>query len=336
MDADLRAGVMRPANEPEIGPAGDLLQLAKAIGKIGGVVDGMRDRMRMLDAVIENFPGGISLFDGSMDMVLCNRQQKILLDCPEDVFANESPSLETLMRLSADRGENGYGDVEEQVADILAAITKGEARVFDRRRPNGAILEVRCVPIEGGGCITTCFDVTEQRRTQAMIAHLALHDALTDLPNRKLFDERLQTAIAAAKGRGLMALHYLDVDNFKPVNDQLGHRAGDTLLVSLADRLRGIVRHVDTVARIGGDEFAIVQTGLRRPNDAAVLARRILGELGKPFAVGTEDVHVGISIGIALAPKDSVTAPDMQVKADRALYRSKSTGRGRYSFFEAA
>ncbi|MER2533595.1 MAG: diguanylate cyclase [Rhizobiaceae bacterium] len=327
---------MRPANEPETGPAGDLLQLAKAIGRIGGVVDGMRDRMRLLEAVIENFPGGISLFDESMNMVLCNRQQKIMLDYPDELFAGGNPSLETLVRFNAQRGEYGFGDVEEQVAEIMAVVAGGDSRVFDRPRPNGRILEVRCVPVEGGGCITTYFDVTEQRRTQAMIAHLALHDALTDLPNRKLFDDRLQTAIAAAKGKGLMALHYIDVDNFKPVNDQLGHRAGDTLLVSLAERLRGIVRHVDTVARIGGDEFAIVQTGLRRPNDAAVLARRILGEFGKPFSVGSEDVKVGVSIGIALAPKDGVSAHDMQVKADNALYRSKSSGRGRFSFFEAA
>lgn len=327
---------MRPASEPETGPAGDLLQLAKAIGKIGGVVEGMRDRMRLLEAVLENFPGGIALFDSGMNLVLCNRQQRTLLGYPEELFAAGNPSLETLVRFNAERGDYGHGDADEQVADVLAVVANGGARVFDRPGPDGTILEARCVPLEGGGCIATFFDVTEQRRAQAMIMHLALHDALTDLPNRKLFEERLQAAIAAAKGRGLMALHYLDVDNFKPVNDQLGHRAGDTLLVGLAERLRGMVRHVDTVARIGGDEFAIVQTGLRRPHDAAVLARRIIGELGQPFSLGDEDIKVGVSIGIALAPKDGVSTQDMQAKADTALYRSKSGGRGRYSFFDAA
>jgi diguanylate cyclase (GGDEF)-like protein len=315
---------------------GNLHGLAQAIGQIGSYVEDLRERMRLLEAVIENFPGGISLFDRDLQLVLCNSNQKRLLDYPDELFANGNPTLEDLFRFNAVRGEYGPGDIEEQVARRLALVRKRTPHVFERTRPNGTVVEVRGVPIEGGGFVTTYFDVTEQRRNQAMIAHMAHHDALTDLPNRMLFSDRLQSAIALAKRAGLMAVHYLDVDNFKPVNDNLGHQAGDQLLVGVAGRLRSIVRENDTVARLGGDEFAIVQTGIREVSDAAVLARRVLTEFSSPFNLSGTDVNVGVSIGIAFSPKDGISTDDILVKADSALYKSKSSGRGRFSFYGAA
>ena len=315
---------------------GNLHGLAQAIGQIGSYVEDLRERMRLLEAVIENFPGGISLFDRDLQLVLCNSNQKKLLDYPDELFASGNPTIEDLFRFNAVRGEYGPGEVEEQVSRRLALVRKRTTHVYERTRPNGTVVEVRGVPIEGGGFVTTYFDVTEQRRNQAMIAHMAHHDALTDLPNRMLFSDRLQSAIALAKRTGLMAVHYLDVDNFKPVNDNLGHQAGDQLLVGVAGRLRAIVRENDTVARLGGDEFAIVQTGIREVSDAAVLARRVLGEFSSPFNLSGTDVNVGVSIGIAFAPKDGVSTDDILVKADSALYKSKSSGRGRFSFYGAA
>ena len=208
---------------------------------------------------------------------MCNERQKRLLDYPDSLFANGFPTLEELFRFNAARGEYGPGDAHEQVARRVALLKERKPHVYERTRPNGTVIEVRGVPIEGGGFVTTYFDVTEQRRTQALVAHMAHHDTLTDLPNRALFSDRLQTAVALARRSGLMAVHYLDIDNFKPVNDNLGHKAGDELLVSVAGRLRGTVRDNDTVARLGGDEFAIVQTGIRAHGDAAVLAKRVLG-----------------------------------------------------------
>jgi diguanylate cyclase (GGDEF)-like protein len=322
----------RPAND--VG-ADNLRQLATAIGQIGRHVDGMRERMRLLEAVIENFPGGISLFDRDMNMVLCNEQQRRLLDYPDALFANGYPSLEDLFRFNAARGEYGPGDAEEQVARRVDLLRQRRAHVYERTRPNGTVLEIRGAPIEGGGFVTTYFDVTEQRRDQATIAHMALHDALTDLPNRMLFTDRLQTAIALAKRTGLMAVHYLDVDDLKPLNDHLGRQAGDELLIGVAKRLSGAVRENDTVARLGGDEFAIIQTGIADVSDAAVLARRVLGSFFAPFDLSGKEVKVGISIGIAFAPKDAVTPDDILMKADSALYRSKSGGRGRFSFYGA-
>ncbi len=320
--------------KPAGGVAGeDLQQLAAAIGHIGSFVDGLRERMRLLEAVIENFPGGISLFDRDLRMVLCNRQQRQLLDYPEELFAGGYPSLEEIFRFNAARGEYGPGDPDEQVEERMALARQRNPHTFERTRPNGTILQIRGVPIDGGGFVTTYFDVTEQRRAQQIIEHMAHHDALTDLPNRMLFSDRLALALAAAKRHGAMAVHYLDVDNFKPVNDNLGHKAGDDLLIGVARRLRAAVREADTVARLGGDEFAIVQTGIRTAEDAAVLARRVIAEFTEPFSLSGRRVTVGVSIGIAVAPQDGVKTDDVLVKADTALYKSKSGGRGRFSFF---
>ncbi len=201
-------------------------------------------------------------------------------------------------------------------------------------RPNGTVLEVRGMPIAGGGFLTTYLDVTQQRRTQQLVAHMAHHDMLTDLPNRKLLADRLQTAIAYSARGGLMAVHFLDIDNFKPVNDNMGHKAGDELLVAISTRLRSSIREHDTVARLGGDEFAIVQTGIRTRNDAAVLADRIIGQISRPFDIATRQVSVGVSIGIAFAPIDGSTTDELLAKADAALYRSKAEGRCRFNFFD--
>lgn len=296
----------------------------------------LRERIRLLEAVIENFPGGISLFDDNLQMVLCNRQQMEMLDYPDGLFAGGYPSLEDLFRFNALRGEYGPGDVEVHVMRRMELARKREPHCYDRTRPNGTILEVRGMPLEGGGFVTTYLDVTEQRRTQALVAHMAQHDPLTDLPNRMLFNDRLTNAIAQVKRGGMLAVHYVDLDHFKPVNDSFGHKAGDELLVNVAARMRQSVREYDTVARLGGDEFAIVQTSIHEPGDAAVLAVRLLRMFGHPFQLESGDVRVGLSIGIALAPDDGLSIDDLLVKADNALYLSKSQGRGRFNFFGKA
>jgi diguanylate cyclase (GGDEF)-like protein len=312
---------------------GDLSSLAGAIGRLGNYVDTMRERTRLLEAVVENFPGGISLFDSELQMVLCNEQQKVLLDYPDELFAAGFPTLEGLFRFNASRGEYGPGDLEEQVARRMRLVRERKAHVYERTRPNGTVVEIRGMPLEGGGFVTTYLDVTEQRRTQALVAHMAHHDTLTDLPNRALFIDRLQTAIALAKRSGLVALHCLNIDKFKPVNDTLGHDVGDALLIAAAERLRKAVRENDTVARLSGDEFAIVQTGIRDVADASVLARRVLNVFSSPLGILGNTITVGISIGIAFAPKDGITTNDVLRRADTALFRSKSRGGGRFSFY---
>lgn len=309
----------------------ELAGVAALFGRMSGYVGSLQERVRLLEAVIENFPGGISLFDDNLQMVLCNQRQKELLDYPDALFATGYPSMEALFRFNAERGEYGAGDIDTHVRRRMQLARKREPHVYDRERPNGMVVEIRGMPLEGGGFVTTYFDVTEQRRNQKLIAHMAHHDPLTDLPNRMLFSDRLQSAIAMVRRGGLMAVHYIDIDHFKPVNDRFGHQAGDELLVGIAGRLKSSVRENDTVARLGGDEFAVVQTGIHKADDADTLARRIVANLSAPFPLQSGEVTVGASIGIALAPLHGSTCDELLFRADGALYVSKEQGRGRYT-----
>jgi len=294
------------------------------------------EHLRLLEAVVDNFPGGISVFDRDLRMVLCNEQQKRLLEYPDDLFADGYPTLEQIYRLNAERGEYGPGDVEEHVRVRMDLARQQRAHVFERTRPNGTILEIRGVPLAGGGFVTTYLDVTDQRRNQALVAHMAHHDPLTDLPNRLLFRDRLQQAVARVRRGERMALLYLDLDHFKPVNDQFGHSVGDLLLREVAARLRSTKRETDTVARLGGDEFVFIQTGIKDEADSTALARRLIHAIAAPYVVEGRTIVVGTSIGIATAPSHGTDPDDLLGKADFALYRCKAEGRGRFRHFGEA
>jgi diguanylate cyclase (GGDEF)-like protein len=165
------------------------------------------------------------------------------------------------------------------------------------------------------------------------MAHMALHDSLTDLPNRSLFRQRLDKAVAGGRRSGAFAVLFLDLDNFKLINDTFGHLIGDELLKQLAQRLRDCVREVDTLARLGGDEFAIVQTALTDRDDAARLARRIGDTVRRPLELDGRQTSVDFSVGIAVAPDDGFDSEQLLKNADLALYAAKADGRGRFRFF---
>jgi diguanylate cyclase (GGDEF)-like protein/PAS domain S-box-containing protein len=177
-------------------------------------------------------------------------------------------------------------------------------------------------------------DVTERREAEERLAHLARHDPLTGLPNRLMFREGLDAALAQARRGDGFALHCLDLDRFKEVNDTLGHPVGDALLREVAERVRAELREMDTLARLGGDEFAVIQRGAAGAEPAASLAGRIVAALSRPFDLDGHRVTIGTSVGIALAPGDALEADALMRDADMALYRAKAEGRGRWSFFE--
>jgi diguanylate cyclase (GGDEF)-like protein/PAS domain S-box-containing protein len=192
--------------------------------------------------------------------------------------------------------------------------------------------------IDGGSprLIGVTHDITERRKAEQQIVHLAYHDHLTGLANRRLFRQQLEGGLAFAGHGGLLALHYLDLDRFKGINDTLGHPAGDELLRQVADRLRGCLRAGEMVARLGGDEFAIIQPGLSRPEDAAILVQRVIETLAEPYEISGQRVVAGASIGVTLAPNDGITPDELVRNADIALYRTKADGRGTFRFFEPA
>jgi diguanylate cyclase (GGDEF)-like protein len=194
---------------------------------------------------------------------------------------------------------------------------------------------VRGVPLEDGGFVITYMDISERRRSEAKIAHMALHDALTGLANRVLLNEKLDEALTRVQRGDLVAIHLLDLDHFKHVNDTLGHPAGDKLLRDVAERLRVLVRETDTIARMGGDEFAILQGAIAHASDATALAQRIIASVSEAYELEQRQVIIGTSVGIAVGPADGLTADQLMRNADLALYRAKGEGRGTYRFFEA-
>jgi diguanylate cyclase (GGDEF)-like protein/PAS domain S-box-containing protein len=182
----------------------------------------------------------------------------------------------------------------------------------------------------------TATDITREVEAHALANHLALHDPLTGLPNRVLFRERINAALAGVdKGGSKIAILCLDLDYFKEVNDTLGHGVGDVLLQQVGQRLRACVRVADTVARLGGDEFAILQVQLGVPEDADALCCHIIEALATPFRLGEHELYVNASIGVSLAPHDGTDHERLLRNADIALYRAKHAGRGTYRMFEA-
>lgn len=173
-----------------------------------------------------------------------------------------------------------------------------------------------------------------ERAAEERIRYQAYHDALTDLPNRMLFDDRLSVSLAhARRNRERLAVMILDLDDFKVVNDTLGHRIGDTLLQAVGDRLQCVLREEDTIARIGGDEFTLLLPEVREARDAELIARKIIDAISGPFAVGGHQLYVTTSIGISLFPEHGSDGETLLKNADNAMYRAKDSGRNTFRLF---
>jgi diguanylate cyclase (GGDEF)-like protein/PAS domain S-box-containing protein len=283
----------------------------------------------ILRTIIDNFPGAISLFDADLKLLACNAQFKTLLDLPTHLFARPALNFEDIIRYNTERGEYGSGDVEERVAAIVARARDFQPHHLERARPNGTVLEVRGTPLPGGGFVTTYTDITERKRAEERVRHMALHDTLTGLPNRLNFNDHVELAIERAQAHGQrFALLFLDLDGFKKVNDSLGHDAGDRLLVKVAAELKAAVRETDVVARLGGDEFVVLLHDIESAATATEIAADIVGRLAAPFDLDVAAAHIGTSIGIALHPEHGVCRESLLKAADQAMYAAKAAGRG--------
>ena len=227
----------------------------------------------------------------------------------------------------------------EMIGWLNGLAEKKEARsTLLHRAADGAvkIVEMRTGPIEVCGELVLFCLVEEAEDTDRVVGgarHPAHYDSLTDIPNRALFAERLSQSIARAnRDSGLFAVHFLDLDHFKDVNDALGHRAGDALLRAFAERLTGFLRETDTVARFGGDEFAVLQADLRDPTHAATLAQKVLNSLALPFTIDGRDIHTSASIGIVVHAGSIEGPEDMMNRAENALHQAKEEGRNTFRF----
>ena len=193
--------------------------------------------------------------------------------------------------------------------------------------------EVRAAPFRDGDCVATHLRIANRQRAQT-IGRIAHHGRLTGLPNRALFEDRLRFALARLNHGNTLALHCLSLDRFQSVNCTLGHALGDALLKAVAERLSRILRDTDSLAWLGGDQFAIMQVAPKTLEEVEWVARRVIGELSEPFVLGEMTISVGTSIGIATAPRDATAVEQLMTNADLALYSTKSSGRGTFGFFE--
>ena len=287
-----------------------------------------------LHAAVSNMPIGLSMFDAQRCLIVCNRRYTEMYQLPPDLAAPGTP-LERILKERVRAGIFVGANSDKFIADTIALTKQAEPAMQFAELRDGRSVSIIYQPMSGGGWVSTHEDVTERRRAEARIHHMARHDALTDLPNRFLLKECIEEALKeVTRGESMVAVLCMDLDRFKAVNDTLGHPIGDALLQQVATRIRETIREVDTVARLGGDEFAVIQVGILQPQGATALASRLIEALSAPYQIEDHQIVIGCSIGVAVAPSDGEDADQLLKKADVALYRAKLDGRGTYRFFE--
>jgi len=275
------------------------------------------------------------MFDADNRVVVTNDRLKTMFGSPEDVDA-VGLHFNDLIDASVAQGKLTVATGEQVKTETMVHVASRSPVSYVHDLLDGHSIAVCITPLETAGWLATYEDITERRQSEARIVHMARHDALTGLPNRVLFQQRLQEALERSRRGEAFALLYLDLDGFKMINDTLGHPTGDKLLQAVTTRLRDEMRGTDTVARLGGDEFAIIQTKIEHPAGATVLAERLVALLAEPFELDSRHVAIGVSIGIAILPGDGGDAETALKSADLALYRAKADGRGVFRFFEPA
>ncbi|MGY8711396.1 EAL domain-containing protein [Bradyrhizobium sp. 18BD] len=283
-----------------------------------------------LDRAVNNMTQGLLLFDAERRLVICNQRYIEMYGLSAEVV-KPGASFHDII---AHRKTTGSftGDIDQYVERVLRDIHLRNSMVVDTS--DGRSIHILNEPLTDGGWVATHEDVTERRRIEERITHLAHYDALTDLPNRAMFHEHLRQELASIAGGEEIAVHYIDIDEFKGVNDALGHLVGDELLKSVAAKLSFCAGPTDFVARLGGDEFAIVQSAVTSLEQINELVARVFQAVRTPFDCMGHHLTTDASIGIALAPRHGAALDQILKNADMAMYAAKAAGRRTYRFFE--
>jgi diguanylate cyclase (GGDEF)-like protein len=283
------------------------------------------------DTALNNMPHGLCMFGADGRLAVMNRRFSEMMNLSDDLVQRGASASDIVADcISAGSISAASGNM------ILSEIDNAQARDIITADPDAArdrSLSWTFQPMAGGGAVVLLEDITERRNAEARITHLARYDELTALPNRVNFRDEIERLLALPHwSTHLSALLFVDLDQFKQVNDTLGHPCGDQLLCTVADRLRDMLRPEDFVARFGGDEFVVFQQNIKSADDAAYLARRIVDHLSERYKIDNHLVEIGASVGIALT-SPGVTADTLLKNADMALYRAKADGRGTFCFF---
>ena len=284
------------------------------------------------DTALNNMPHGLCMFAADGHLAVMNHRFSAMMNLPDDLVHRGADASDII---SACVGAGSISNASGQM--ILSEIENSQARATITTDPDvarGRSLSWTFQPMAGGGAVVLLEDITERRTAEARITHLARYDELTGLPNRVNFRDEIERLLAVPHDAAqLSALLFVDLDQFKQVNDTLGHPCGDQLLCAVADRLRAMLRPEDFVARFGGDEFVVFQQNIKSPDDSAVLARRIVDHLSERYKIDNHLVEIGASVGIAMTSPVGVSADTLLKNADMALYRAKADGRGTFCFF---
>jgi diguanylate cyclase (GGDEF)-like protein len=284
------------------------------------------------DTALNNMPHGLCMFAADGRLAVMNHRFSEMMDLSDD-FVQRGASAPDIIAACVSTGSISATSGKM----ILSEIENSQARDIITTDPDA----VRCrslswkfQPMVGGGAVVLLEDITERRDAEARITHLARYDELTALPNRVNFRDEIERLLAVRHDADqLSALLFVDLDQFKQVNDTLGHPCGDQLLCAVADRLREMLRPEDFVARFGGDEFVVFQQNIKSNEDAASLARRIVDHLSERYKIDNHLVEIGASVGIAMTSPGNISADTLLKNADMALYRAKADGRGTFCFF---
>jgi diguanylate cyclase (GGDEF)-like protein len=285
-----------------------------------------------LDAAVNNISQGLAMFDAHRHLVLWNSPYREIYGLPAELLKPGTP-LDTIIDYLFNHGLKASGDREGYMTWREGVIAGGEhgKTIYEF---NGRTILLRHNPMKDGGFVSTHEDITEQRQQEERIQHLARHDTLTELPNRAQFLEDMSQLEAAFERGETSAVLCIDLDHFKAVNDTHGNAVGDKVLKQAAARLWGTTRETDVLARLEGDEFALLLRPIGGPADAAAIAERIVKHMATPFTIDGRNVQIGASVGIAIAPADGDATDTLMKNADLALYRAKSEGRSTFHFFE--
>ncbi|TAY98627.1 EAL domain-containing protein [Rhizobium leguminosarum] len=323
-------GLLAFASTP-VDDGGWLIQ-CEDISQLAGLERSLAEQRGLFDTALDNMPHGLCMFDADKNLMLCNAAYARLYCLPEHLTRSGTPLQhildyrETLGNAPAHR--ESYFDV------VVEAALKGSTASQNIALMDGRVVKISHKPMENGGYVAAHEDVTEAVRAEEQIRYMASHDPLTGLPNRTLLRERIDRELAL-DGK-TSAVLCLDLDHFKEVNDTLGHAVGDLLLKAVAERLTDCLHEGDSIARLGGDEFVVFQADIPSREHASSLAQRIIDVVRKVFIIDGKPIRIGVSIGIAIAPDDGDVADSILRRADTALYKAKSNGRGTLCFFESA
>ena len=292
-----------------------------------------RHRLQVLEFAINSSNQGFVVWDKQLKLIAWSKKCIDFWYEPTDFIQPGMPMIELLFHI-ASKGGFGQGDPDKLAQQELRRIRKAGPDSWEEfQMLDGRAIHVHRHAMQDGGHASTYTDITERKRLEDKINHMATHDTLTDIPNRVLLMDRLDLALARARrDKTKVAVLFLDLDNFKPVNDAMGHMVGDQILKQMSSRMISCLRKTDSVARFGGDEFAIVMTDVKNTNDAANMAQNLNKALSKPISLGSKETSLGASIGISLYPDHAQASEALLSLADEAMYVAKKKGKNSYHF----